>query len=822
MRVRAHAPLGVLALAGCVDFVDPTLGVCGNRVVEEGEACDDPDDEACGLPSEPNACRLLCDPTAEQSGCGDGQLCGSDGVCRRPSGGFDADTIDIDEEGARWMRVADLDGDGRQDLVVQFAEPDIKIFHFDAASYELVSLRDPFAGIGAMGDFDDDGVGDVFLAPEPDHEPGGSSRVSLWRGAADRSPRSTDFATLRTEGEQGRVLAPTPERDRVIELVGPDHTRHWSSGAAAAVEMDAMGFGAAEPGRSIPSADLDGGACEGAPDLVQFARPELAFAVPGAERVHVVSSCGGGTPAVSLPPVSLPGGRKLGGAGAFFFDADADGVLDLLAQSEGGRVHVAHGVGDGTFHSQRPPPPSGGDGMFDAVPLLSKVEPGAGRLLAVADFDADGAPELVTRTGYYPAPEQCGAECELLAWTVAPEEAVVVDFNHDGAPDIAAIFDDTLFVHLNGALPPFDFETHELELFGPTRHLVVGDFDRDTVQDLALAEFDDDFEQEVIVAVYGGSVEPFGVERFGPFAGIDSLTVEQGRTFVARVQDADGRPAGAFVRRNEPEHDFGVVALGLDRARVEGQDSVGALTLLEEDGSAHLTQFQFVDGVLSPHDVVVGEAVDLDPHHALFALVQSIDLEGDGTDELVVLGSREGSGNVWLARLDGSGRHWTVESSQPTGVSVARRVVDEDKQEDHPPPGGGPGAAVLVVDVESDGDSDILVTTDEDEPRLLWLENREGALVPGPILEVDDFELGSIAVWHPDEDGPRFVVGGGDGLAFARIDAASASIDLDWIDEDVEVELVTTADVDGDGLLDLVYASEDAVVVRLALEIVGF
>src|SRR5512146_1809892 len=74
------------ALSGCTDLKDIPAGVCGNGVVESGEDCDSTS-TSCGQPDTSSACRLVC---ADDSGCPTGWHCGTDGICREPTGKFSA------------------------------------------------------------------------------------------------------------------------------------------------------------------------------------------------------------------------------------------------------------------------------------------------------------------------------------------------------------------------------------------------------------------------------------------------------------------------------------------------------------------------------------------------------------------------------------------------------------------------------------------------------------------------------------------------------------------------------------------------------------
>jgi hypothetical protein len=67
-------------LASCSNLPNLEAGVCGNHVLESGEECDTAE-RSCGVAGSANACRNVC-PTGVE--CPSGSFCGTDGVCRTP------------------------------------------------------------------------------------------------------------------------------------------------------------------------------------------------------------------------------------------------------------------------------------------------------------------------------------------------------------------------------------------------------------------------------------------------------------------------------------------------------------------------------------------------------------------------------------------------------------------------------------------------------------------------------------------------------------------------------------------------------------------
>lgn len=129
-RALASSLLGAGCLAAlaawagalsCAELDEVELGVCGNHIHEPefGEDCDGSalqfgEDASCGTPNGSAPCRLACTPQAQNTGCPPGWGCGTDGVCREPSKVLEGGVLP-----GEVRAVGDLDGDGRDDVVLR-------------------------------------------------------------------------------------------------------------------------------------------------------------------------------------------------------------------------------------------------------------------------------------------------------------------------------------------------------------------------------------------------------------------------------------------------------------------------------------------------------------------------------------------------------------------------------------------------------------------------------------------------------------------------------------------------------------------------------
>lgn len=154
-----------ITFAACGELPDVEHDVCGNGVLEPGEACDtfatlppgapDPLYEGdartlvtrCGEPSTAAACSYVWsnEGDADRAVCPANFAAGVDGLCRMPTFTFDSNSRVVDVAGSS-LDVGDFDGDGLEELVVMPSLPSqATVVSFDTAlrerSQSYVSLN---------------------------------------------------------------------------------------------------------------------------------------------------------------------------------------------------------------------------------------------------------------------------------------------------------------------------------------------------------------------------------------------------------------------------------------------------------------------------------------------------------------------------------------------------------------------------------------------------------------------------------------------------------------------------------------------------------
>jgi hypothetical protein len=375
----------------------------------------------------------------------------------------------------RSVAIADMNGDGRPDLIV--VNPCIRINDCTSGSVGVLlgngdgtfrasaTYASGYSSMSvAVADVDGDSNLDVVVANScvaANNCAMGSISVLLGNGDGTlRTPVSYDTGP----GQPLSIAVGDVNRDGKPDLGVAIWSNGKGSGESAVGVLLGNGDGTFQPvvaydsgadSDSVAFADLNG---DGKPDLL----------VGDATTVAVLLGNGDGTfqPKVEYS-AWIPGDTPVGIGTVAAADVNGDGKLDLVAANQGsgnnndGSVAVLLGNGDGTFQPAVNYD-SGGDGAFS---------------VAVADVDLDGKPDLVaTNYGWTPPkPRKPGSVGVLLGngdGTFRPAvtyysgggfaiSLAVTDLNSDGSPDVvvanqygSANGDGTVGVMLNNISSP--------------------------------------------------------------------------------------------------------------------------------------------------------------------------------------------------------------------------------------------------------------------------------------------------------------------------------------------------------------------------------
>jgi hypothetical protein len=274
------------------------------------------------------------------------------------------------------MVVGDFNGDGKQDLVVSYSNPDI----FNDASIIFVGNGDGtftqgsnvvsgfdklFAEIN--GDFNRDGKLDLAI-PFQDQFGGTNISIPLGNGDGtfDDSLVAYDCTTSNQCFPADSVVAGDFNGDGILDLAAVWST--GSSGLPAITILLGKGDGTFTPAKSQPSAALSSPTSITTGDFDGDGKLDLAIADASSGRLIILHGNGDGT-------FKQVHGQPTCDACNYVATADlnGDGKLDLVSLGGGNTVEIFLGKGDGKFQ-----------------PGLTEGVGNGAQAVAFADFNGDG------------------------------------------------------------------------------------------------------------------------------------------------------------------------------------------------------------------------------------------------------------------------------------------------------------------------------------------------------------------------------------------------------------------------------------------------
>jgi hypothetical protein len=489
----ALLPALLLLLTSCSDLQRIEPNICGNRVVDVGEACDEGGETArCTA-----ECRLLCiaaqaDPpdgyvdnpedAVADGFCPAGQACGVSGLCAAPSGKFRAETaFELDVAQAE---VGDVNGDGAADLVSTSAtELRIQLGDADGAPLASISRQPSPSATGPflLADLDDSGGVDLAIPTDGGVVPFFDTSGTLQHRAAPtlQIPREGNVAAL-----DGIVAEPgAPRRPLLVfveaqgqgvvlrDLIAPDNRElaRCETGGAAAVRRGPLAVAA------IATGDLLAVAVDRAagPGLCVFAPANpTAPADPGWTPRFFALAAG----ARFETDLNVP---------ILWANLDGDPCPELLAPTLTGAA-AGYTLLDN----------SGGTCGFASVATVVPGWPAAAaRALGAGDLDRSGAEELVTTSAVWRVDSFSAAT--RLDQPVGMDRVHVADFSGDGVVDIAGVElplpgepsrEAIRILRTTGTPGSWQATSVIVETLRPVAQVVSGDYDGDGISDLALTE----------------------------------------------------------------------------------------------------------------------------------------------------------------------------------------------------------------------------------------------------------------------------------------------------------------------------------------------
>jgi hypothetical protein len=370
------------------------------------------------------------DIAATNNGC---NSCGLTILRGNGDGTFQAPLFTANLGGPYFVAAGDINGDGKQDLVVIGALPTNltvpAVFILLGNGDGTFTLKTTLTGFTtpnaiALGDFNGDGKLDMAVS-ESQPGTGTPSSVVMFLGNGDGTMQAPISTTVTGLANASFMATADFNKDNNLDLVLADlNTNH-------VVVLLGNGNGTFQASRSFPIAF--GGYDVAVGDFNGDGIPDIAATTTNAGTVDILLGKGDGNfqPAVSYSVGELAGPTSYLAVGDF----NKDGKLDIIASigeafiaAPSSSVAVLIGKGDGTF----------------LPPVLLATDQEAGQF-AVADFNGDGNPDWV----------QGNAHSHVMTLTLgngngtfqagvnyalgAGPDATLADVNKDGKLDIVAV-----------------------------------------------------------------------------------------------------------------------------------------------------------------------------------------------------------------------------------------------------------------------------------------------------------------------------------------------------------------------------------------------
>lgn len=515
---RAAFGVALLGVSSCAELAPVTEGECGNRVVEPGEDCDQPaevtENGTCGQKDEPGACRYTCvvDRDCPRDTDGDDVddvdwRCGLDGICRRvPDERTWSDWLPVAASYARDLLVADLDGDGVDDIV-SVAPPTIDVIYADASRAvtpgDTLFAQGLHPALGQLTWSDDYGPSIVVEV---------SRGLGVFTGEYDRTLSATPYASL-SVGNAGLTIAPYLAFKKDQPGVPLSATGFFAFNKLGMIVLDADAT--APTTKSFPPGIDPRG--KGVVRHFDTARPCEQIALgfrdntKPSDSVKVWAPCdlSGATEVEPIAAVTFAaaGARLCDDCQPLHsLDLNGDERPDLLLVSDALGLFVAYAAAGpgGGFSSS--PSGSPADGVaqpypFPIDPETTKAKPPYRFApLAIADVNGDCALDFVDASGIYVSYGLGKATCVSVATpkgyhvTVgdgpkdAFTEAAIADVNGDGNLDVIAASSRATGVSVFLGTGTELWNPWSLVTAAPTKGLAVGDFDGDLLSDIMYAE----------------------------------------------------------------------------------------------------------------------------------------------------------------------------------------------------------------------------------------------------------------------------------------------------------------------------------------------
>lgn len=611
------------------------------------------------------------------------------------------------------VAIGDLDGDGDADLVIgQYANIPLGTPPYRAEDAELLWARNPKHGGGGwqlfpityfvysgtreivLGDFDGDGDLDVAVTLVGGGS-GGWDQIEVFLNDGtpeDGGWESRYVSSLGAVREPWGLAAADVDGDGDLDLVAANRI----DGKVRWYENDGL---ASHNWPVHVIATLDGATAVAAGDLNGDGRVDVVATSASANRVVWYEQRGGATWTAHTVSTATAGACSV-----YLHDLDLDGDLDLL---------VAAAWANAVYWFENPRLPGSWNRRTIATGMTEVVA------AAAADLDRDGDPDVVAvawegdRVTWWEnrlihRSFLASAPVDIRTGLGDPRAIAAGDLNGDGRLDIVeAEWDgDRIVAYLNAG-DGLWWQSTVATGFGGARHVAVADLNGDGHLDVIGAAVDDDvirwwendggvlpsWTPHTVVTGFDGAHRvavadfdrdgdldlvalAFNSGRIDLFTNTNGLGTAWSRKLMAILPGAFDVVVADFNRDGRPDFAVSAYTASTVHAYLNGVGAGGSWA-----------------------DVTV-KADAAGPRG-----IDAADFDKDGDIDLVFV-QRDNDRILWYAN-DGTGTSWT------------ERTVGTGTLND--------GAAVLAVDLDDDGDADVVATSQEDGDVVVWRNGGNGS-----------------------------------------------------------------------------------------------
>jgi hypothetical protein len=460
-------------------------GVCGNGIIEGDEDCDPTIPTTlgqCGAAGTANGCFYVC---STMVACPSGASCGRDGRCREPSGQFIAAASSPAFPSALNIKALDVDGDGLADLVDTQGLANFQdtfgfplVVEYSAGDGTFPQQLTVQQSVSAIGDLTGTGL------PSFAFQGAGGGPIQIAVAQPNRTLTQAPFPTF-------AVTNPGPITDKWVPIHPvAGNPREELLHAAIGSQSATFGFDEDEPDQlpvTVPATTFPGDLTSGQPPPFSIADAidnpgvggdEIAIGMIGTSTIGVYTATAGGVaPNGALEPLyhlALDQTISLGSATIqtvpIFADIDGNGTLDILVTVDPGGTGPY--VTMDLFNS----------GTSFGTPTVDTVLSQGGQCPATAagKLFGSGSSELFCAGAVF---QRIGNQ--IFDISADGAEVVFPDINHDGIPDmvLAGRADQASLIVMYGSTSGL-FSTTNVPVVGQATSLRVGDFNGDGIDDV--------------------------------------------------------------------------------------------------------------------------------------------------------------------------------------------------------------------------------------------------------------------------------------------------------------------------------------------------